>query len=241
MRLALGALVAALLVVPAAAGKAGCGRRRRPWPRPACQLGHRADRPGLGRAEDQGRRGHERRRQRPARGGAQPPGETAAAHAARASRCQGRHDSDDDDGHEHGERRPCADREPCGRGAVPPDPRGRLHRSLGSRHACAPSRAAPRLDGRRLRRQQARCARRAAGSPHGARLPGPRTAGALRLHRLQLGRRPRDPGRDGVHDEPDRGSPPGHCGISAPSGARALPRDVALSRPSRLPSAGELA
>ena len=89
--------------------------------------------------------------------------------------------------HEHGEHRPRANREPRRRGALPPHPRGRVDGSLRSRHAHAPSRAPPRLDRRRLRRQQARGANRAARAPRGARLPRPRPAGALRLHRASTG------------------------------------------------------
>ena len=67
--------------------------------------------------------------------------------------------------------------------------------------------------------------------PSGARVPRPRAAGALRLHGLQLGRRPGDPRRDGLHDEPDRGSTARDRCLPAPRRGRPLPRDASLPRP----------
>ena len=87
------------------------------------------------------------------------------------------------------------------------------------------------LDGRHLLREQARCPGRPGRSPCGARLPGPRAAGAHRLHRLQLGRRAGDPRRDGLHDESDRGPAPRDGGVSAPRCYRALPGSAPLPGP----------
>ena len=134
---------------------AASGRRYRSRPRPPCQLRDRADRARLVDAEDQGRRRHARGRQRAPRGGAQPARRAPAAHAPRARRRQGRHDADEDGRHEHRQRRARADREPCGRGALPPHPRGRLDRPGGARHAHALPSASEGVDGRRLRLEQA--------------------------------------------------------------------------------------
>ena len=145
-------------------------------------------------------------------------------------RREGRHDANEDGRHEHRQRRACADREPCGRGALPPHPRRRLDRPGGARDAHALPGAPEGVDGRRLRGEQAGGRHRPGRAPLGARLPRSRFAGALRLHRLQLGRRPGDPRRDGLHDEPDRGPPPRDRRVPAPCGGRPLPRDVALPR-----------
>ena len=65
----------------------------------------------------------------------------------------------------------------------------------------------PRLDGRHLRAEPACGAARPARDVVCYTRARPRSRPPLGPDRLQLGRRPRDPGRDGLHDEPDRAAP----------------------------------
>ena len=55
--------------------------------------------------------------------------------------------------------------------------------------------------------------------------------GALGSHGLQLGRRPGDPRRGRVHDQPGRGQGTRHRHLSGPGRTRALPRRAAVPRP----------
>ncbi len=200
------ALVLCLLVPAAAASgqRPRPGRRARSRPRSPRQPADRADRPRVGDPEDQGRRGHARGGHGPGGVRAQPPDRSPAAAPAAASGPARRSDEAEERGSEHGEHRAGADRERRRCCAVPADPRRRIDRSERPWDPHAVPRAPSWLDGRRVRREPARGTDRPGRARPHARLPGPGPPGAVRLHRLQLGGRARDPRRAGVHDEPDR-------------------------------------
>ena len=105
--------------------------------------------------------------------------------------------------HEHGEHRPRPHRQRRRRPPLPPrsTPTASPTASARGTHTLHPG-TPPRLDGRRLRVEQARGRDGPARARPRARLPRPRPARAERLHRLQLVGRPRDPRRDGLHDQP---------------------------------------
>ena len=133
--------LAAVLAVTVGRGRSrrcdAAGRRDRPGPRSAGQPPDRADRARLRDAEDQGRGRHARRRLRHDGGGAQPRDLPAPADAPRAGRRAGRDDAKPDRRHEHRQRRPRRDREPCRRGPVPADPCRRRPVLVGARDAHA--------------------------------------------------------------------------------------------------------
>ena len=172
--------------------------------RPTGQPPDGADRAGLGDQEDQGRRWHERRRLGHDGGPAQPRDLASRAGAARAGGCSCRDD---------------ATARPARASATSPAPGSPIVPARLS--SCASTPTAHRL-------QRAWLAHPLSGAPFTgwtddiyaavdcspgcaagaravARIPRQGHPGTCRLHGLQLGRRPGDPGRGRLHDEPDRG------------------------------------
>ena len=122
------------------------------------------------------------------------------------------------------------------REAHAPHPRGRLVERVQPRRLDALPRAPPRLDGRHLRAEPPRRARRPERNRGRDRRPRPRPRPPRRPDRLQLGERPLDPRRDRVHDEPE---PSGGSSSRAPTSGRspaASPPEWRPSLPLRAPA-----
>ncbi len=104
------------------------------------------------------------------------------------------------------------------------DPSGAGHAHAAIRRSAKAGRT---TSTRRASAQLVPC-RRAFALPSASRIVASRSAPTSRA---STGRRARDPRRDGVHDEPDRGSPARDGGVSAPRRARPLPWDAPVPRP----------
>ena len=211
----------------------------RPRPLGAPRARNRADRAGLAHPQGQGQRRHCGRARRRPSDLAQDPIRPAQP------RLSGRADADGRELHlrRRRERRPRPLLQPARGRAHAPRPRRRVDRPHEARRGDALPRVPPRLDGRRLPPQPERGAADPAGRrrPHGR--GRPRAHAPVRPDRLQLGRRPGRPRRDGLHDEPRRAAAPHLPDVPVARRARARGRRRGLprapsSRSRRAPSAG---
>src|ERR671918_335012 len=172
------------------------GSRARAHPQPD----DGADRAGVLDPQDQGRRRHGRRGGRRAQDLAEAPNRAPQPRLPRG------HDPHRPGVHARRgwKRRPREVLQPAQGGAHAPGPRGRVDRPVPPRGLDPLPSLASRLDRRRPAAERARGPPRPAEArrPDRRRRPGARPP--ERHHRLQLGERARDPGRDRLHDEPAR-------------------------------------